>query len=115
MKFILLGDATVGQEALLRFYVLHVVVLPLVLTVVVAIHFWRIRKDGGLAKPEDSKPAPNLPSGGSAGSFSSAGRCRLGSLMSILSAGSAFRGWSAVPSSRWASSKKTPSSVGPIC
>ena len=52
MKFILLGDATVGQEALLRFYVLHVVVLPLVLTIFVAVHFWRIRKDGGLAKPE---------------------------------------------------------------
>ena len=57
MRFMLLGDATVGQEALLRFYVLHVVVLPLVLTVFVAIHFWRIRKDGGLAKPETATPA----------------------------------------------------------
>ncbi|MGA2558149.1 MAG: cytochrome b N-terminal domain-containing protein [Terracidiphilus sp.] len=57
IKFILLGDASVGQEALLRFYVLHVVVLPLVLSLVVAIHFWRIRKDGGLAKPELAKPA----------------------------------------------------------
>lgn len=60
LKFLLLGDATVGQEALLRFYVLHVVVLPAVLTIFVAIHFWRIRKDGGLAKPEavDALPAP---------------------------------------------------------
>jgi quinol-cytochrome oxidoreductase complex cytochrome b subunit len=57
MRFVLLGDATVGQEALLRFYVLHVVVLPLALTLLVAIHFWRIRKDGGLAKPETSAPA----------------------------------------------------------
>ncbi len=55
LKFILLGDVTVGQEALLRFYVLHVVVLPLVLTLFVAVHFWRIRKDGGLAKPEEEK------------------------------------------------------------
>jgi len=55
IKFILLGDATVGQEALLRFYVLHVVVLPLVLTLFVAVHFWRIRKDGGLAKPEETE------------------------------------------------------------
>jgi quinol-cytochrome oxidoreductase complex cytochrome b subunit len=54
LKFMLLGDATVGQEALLRFYVLHVVVLPLVLTIFVAVHFWRIRKDGGLAKPEEA-------------------------------------------------------------
>jgi len=56
MKFLLLGDTTVGQEALLRFYVLHVAVLPAVLTLLVAIHFWRIRKDGGLSRPE-SKPA----------------------------------------------------------
>jgi quinol-cytochrome oxidoreductase complex cytochrome b subunit len=54
LKFMLLGDASVGQEALLRFYVLHVVVLPVVLTTLVAVHFWRIRKDGGLAKPEPS-------------------------------------------------------------
>ena len=58
IKFMLLGDATVGQEALLRFYVLHVVVLPAVLTIFVAVHFWRIRKDGGLAKPEEAKAAP---------------------------------------------------------
>jgi quinol-cytochrome oxidoreductase complex cytochrome b subunit len=52
MKFLLLGDATVGQEALLRFYVLHVAVLPVAVTMLVAFHFWRIRKDGGLTRPE---------------------------------------------------------------
>ena len=50
IQFLLLGDATVGQEALLRFYVLHVAVLPAVLALLVAIHFWRIRKDGGLSR-----------------------------------------------------------------
>src|SRR5205823_8710940 len=39
IKFILLGDSTVGQEALLRFYVLHVAVLPAVLSLLAAIHF----------------------------------------------------------------------------
>ncbi len=58
VKFLLLGDATVGQEALLRFYVLHVVVLPAILTIFVAVHFWRIRKDGGLAKAEEAAPVP---------------------------------------------------------
>ncbi len=58
LRFMLLGDSNVGQEALLRFYVLHVVVLPVVLTLLVAIHFWRIRKDGGLAKPE-ARPQPS--------------------------------------------------------
>lgn len=54
IQFLLLGDATVGQEALLRFYVLHVAVLPVAVTLLVAIHFWRIRKDGGLSRPEDA-------------------------------------------------------------
>jgi len=57
VRFILLGDSTVGQEALLRFYVLHVVVLPIALCLLVAVHFWRIRKDGGLAKPEPATAA----------------------------------------------------------
>ena len=55
IRFLLLGDSTVGQEALLRFYVLHVAVLPVVLTLLVTIHFWRVRKDGGLAKPEEEE------------------------------------------------------------
>jgi quinol-cytochrome oxidoreductase complex cytochrome b subunit len=59
MQFVLLGDTSVGQEALLRFYVLHVAVLPAVLVLLIAIHFWRIRKDGGLSRPE-AKPAPKV-------------------------------------------------------
>jgi quinol-cytochrome oxidoreductase complex cytochrome b subunit len=59
IQFLLLGDTSVGQEALLRFYVLHVAVLPAILTMLIAIHFWRIRKDGGLSRPE--KPAPPPP------------------------------------------------------
>jgi quinol-cytochrome oxidoreductase complex cytochrome b subunit len=59
MQFVLLGDTTVGQEALLRFYVLHVAVLPAVLGLLIAVHFWRIRKDGGLSRPEKAAdPAP---------------------------------------------------------
>lgn len=57
MRFLLLGDRLVGQEALLRFYVLHVAVLPGAITLLVAVHFWRIRKDGGLSRPADA----NLP------------------------------------------------------
>ena len=46
VKFMLIGDYQVGQNALIRFYTLHVVALPLVLSVFLAVHFWRIRKDG---------------------------------------------------------------------
>ena len=48
LRFLLLGGNTVNANALLRFYVLHCVILPLVAAMFVAIHFWRIRKDGGI-------------------------------------------------------------------
>lgn len=50
-KELLLGAHYVGQEALIRFYVLHVMVLPIITTIFIAVHFWRIRKDGGLVRP----------------------------------------------------------------
>jgi len=55
---LLLGANYVGEDALIRFYVLHVFVLPLVLLILVGVHFWRIRKDGGLARPEDPMGGP---------------------------------------------------------
>ena len=54
-KEILLGASEVGQEALTRFYLLHVIVLPLALTALLGVHFWRIRKDGGLGRPGESQ------------------------------------------------------------
>jgi len=48
-RAILLGGREVGQEALTRFYALHIMVLPLALTLLVSLHLWRVRKDGGLA------------------------------------------------------------------
>ena len=46
MRFLLLGGHTVNANALLRFYVLHCVILPLIAVMLISIHFWRIRKDG---------------------------------------------------------------------
>jgi cytochrome b6 len=46
IRFMLLGGTVVGQSTLLRFYVLHCVGLPLLATLFLVIHFWRIRKDG---------------------------------------------------------------------
>ncbi|MBM3888195.1 MAG: DUF4405 domain-containing protein [Verrucomicrobia bacterium] len=51
---LLLGSDVVGEEALIRFYLLHVMLLPLGLVALLAVHFWRIRKDGGLARPDDA-------------------------------------------------------------
>ena len=46
-KFLLLGGNVIGENALVRFYVLHCFVIPLVAVLLIAVHFWRVRKDGG--------------------------------------------------------------------
>ena len=57
-KRLLLGANEVGQEALIRFYLLHVMVLPLLTAVLLAVHFWRVRKDGGLTRPAGADQMP---------------------------------------------------------
>ena len=55
VRDILLGGPTVDSSTLLRFYVLHVALLPLTLVVVLMIHLWRWRKDSMLdAGAEDA-------------------------------------------------------------
>ena len=51
---LLLGGAEVGQEALVRFYALHVIVIPSLLFLLISVHLWRVRKDGGMAASEIS-------------------------------------------------------------
>src|SRR5664279_2776587 len=48
VRFVALGGNIVGENALLRFYVLHVVILPLLAFLFIGVHFWRVQKDGGL-------------------------------------------------------------------
>ena len=51
VRFVLLGGKEIGSETLLRWYVLHVLMLPFVIVIFMAIHFWRVRKDGGISGP----------------------------------------------------------------
>jgi quinol-cytochrome oxidoreductase complex cytochrome b subunit len=48
ISFLLLGGNSVGENALVRFYVLHCFIIPVAAMVLMGIHFWRIRKDGGV-------------------------------------------------------------------
>jgi cytochrome b6 len=50
-KFALLGGRSVGEMTLNRFYVLHCVAIPLAVSLLIMIHFWRVRKDGGISGP----------------------------------------------------------------
>lgn len=49
MRSFLLGGNLIEQNALIRFYVLHVFFLPVIVLLGFSWHMWRIRKDGGLA------------------------------------------------------------------
>lgn len=77
-KLLLLGGHSVDDAALLRFYVLHCVVLPMTLAMGVGLHVWRVRKDGGIHLPpladdaqsaasDDSERDSELAPGASAG------------------------------------------------
>ena len=50
-SFVLLGGVEVGQGTLIRFYVMHVIAFPLIVAILMVVHFWRIRKDGGVSGP----------------------------------------------------------------
>ncbi|MCZ7665298.1 MAG: cytochrome b N-terminal domain-containing protein [Thermoleophilia bacterium] len=52
LKQALIGGVEVGQSSLIRFYTLHVAVLPAIMSLLIAVHLWRVRKDGGLAANE---------------------------------------------------------------
>lgn len=51
IRLLLLGGHAINDNALLRFYVLHCMVLPMLLALGVGLHVWRVRKDGGIHLP----------------------------------------------------------------
>ena len=50
-KFGLFAGLEATTATLLRFYVLHVLFLPFIIVIFMAVHFWRVRKDGGISGP----------------------------------------------------------------
>ena len=58
LRFLLLGGHAVSENALLRFYVLHCVVLPVALLLFLSVHIWRVRKDGGVQGPPEADESP---------------------------------------------------------
>lgn len=55
VRFMLLGGTIVGPPALLRFYVLHCIFIPLAAAIFMVVHFWRIRKDGNISAPMEAE------------------------------------------------------------
>jgi len=65
VKSLLLGGHMIGPMTLLRFYVLHCVILPLAMLLLISLHVWRVRKDGlsgaGVAAPVVEEQAGVFP------------------------------------------------------
>jgi quinol-cytochrome oxidoreductase complex cytochrome b subunit len=61
----LIGGREIGEPTLVRFYLLHIIALPLAVLVLFGYHMWRVRKDGGLAhgeaREEDAAEIPAIP------------------------------------------------------
>lgn len=51
VRFALLGGSIVDANALLRSYIWHCIALPFILGIFLAVHFWRVRKDGSISGP----------------------------------------------------------------
>ena len=47
----LLGSDSPPESLLLRYYILHCVVLPITMTILILYHFWKVRRDGGISGP----------------------------------------------------------------
>ena len=51
VRFALLGGSIVDANALLRAYIWHCIAIPLIASIFMGVHFWRVRKDGGISGP----------------------------------------------------------------
>ncbi|HEA66848.1 MAG TPA: cytochrome B6 [Desulfobacterales bacterium] len=60
-KELFIGGTTPGQATLVRVYFFHIMLLPAILTTFMGVHFWRIRKDGGLTVPDNFSPKKSSP------------------------------------------------------
>ena len=51
VRFALLGGSIVDANALLRSYIWHCIGIPIIASIFMGVHFWRVRKDGGISGP----------------------------------------------------------------
>ena len=63
LQRLLRGGAEVGPRTLSTFFVLHIVFLPVVLVFLLSLHFWLVRKAGGVVLPRapGEPPPPRAP------------------------------------------------------
>jgi quinol-cytochrome oxidoreductase complex cytochrome b subunit len=62
MQDIVRGGADVSSATLLNFFTFHTGILPVLMTMVMVYHFWKVRKAKGVALPADAKETERVPS-----------------------------------------------------
>lgn len=62
LRELVLAGTEVNSDTLLIFYNLHTSVLPILILLLMAYHFWRVRKAGGVIVPNDMKEKKVVPS-----------------------------------------------------
>ena len=57
------GGAEIGVDTLVLFYTVHTSIVPATLVAVMSLHFWRVRKAGGVVVPSDPDSAASADGG----------------------------------------------------
>jgi len=55
LREIVIGGNEIGNSTILIFYNFHTAILPVALILIMAFHFWRVRKAGGVVVPQSEK------------------------------------------------------------
>jgi quinol-cytochrome oxidoreductase complex cytochrome b subunit len=58
LQQLVLGGSRLGPATLRNFFTMHTAVLPILMIVLMAFHFWRVRKAGGLVVPRSPAEEP---------------------------------------------------------
>lgn len=60
VNLLLRGADTIGQNGLLRFYLLHIFLLPILAIIFISVHYYRVARTHGISVPasEDESPDP---------------------------------------------------------
>jgi quinol-cytochrome oxidoreductase complex cytochrome b subunit len=61
LRRMVFGGEEISQTTLIRYYGLHVLILPAAFTILTCIHLWRVRQNGGLAHRMENDDAPPQP------------------------------------------------------
>ena len=59
LQQLVLGGPQIGPATLRNFFALHTAVVPILIVMLMAFHFWRVRKAGGLVIPRSPAEAPD--------------------------------------------------------